>query len=90
MSLISCVFSTLFTSFLGKPESYPPTKLNQKSFNASMSEQSVQTVFDNLISNQSDIVLNNYSTIYFSNLNDNYSLFAGFYYLSPISTLSHL
>lgn len=49
-----------------------PTKERQKTFNASMSDQSVQTLFNNLVNNQSDTVLNNYSTVYFSHLNNNF------------------
>ena len=47
---------------------------NPKSYNASMSDQSVQTLFDTLINNQSETVLNNYSTVYFSHLNDNFPI----------------
>ena len=47
---------------------------NPKSYNASMSDQSVQTLFNNLINNQSETVLNNYSTVYFSHLNDNFPI----------------
>lgn len=47
---------------------------NPKSYNASMSDQSVQTLFNTLINNQSETVLNNYSTVYFSHLNDNFPI----------------
>ena len=74
LSLISCIVSTILMTFFEITSSYFPTRLNQKSFNASMNDQSVQTLFDNLVDDQSDIVLNNYSTIYFSHLNDNFPI----------------
>ena len=65
------VLSTLTTATLNI---CLPPKVKQQTFNASMSDQLVETLFDNLIDNQSETILNNYSTVYFSNLNENFPI----------------
>lgn len=69
------ILSSLLISILLTASSLNlPTKERQKTFNASMSDQSVQTLFNNLVNSQSETVLNNYSTVYFSHLNDNFPI----------------
>lgn len=43
-------------------------------YNASITEQSVQYVFNDLMGYQEDLFLNNYSTVYFSHLNNNFPI----------------
>ena len=54
-----------------------------------MSDQSVQTLFNTLINNQSETVLNNYSTVYFSHLNDNFPSWKDNKYLKERKDLKH-
>lgn len=71
MNLLFTLFITFFVSLSG----FRSNELgNQRVYNASMSEQSVQTLFNSLTNNQSETFLNNYSTVYFSHLNDNFPI----------------
>lgn len=43
-------------------------------FNASMKDQSVETIFNNYVDNQEEVFLHNYATTYFSNLKSRFGI----------------
>ena len=61
MKAISLLFISIFIS--ASSLSFPARHDTAKKYNASMSETSVQNLFDGLIDNQDDVFLNNYSTV---------------------------
>ena len=72
MKAISLLFISIFIS--ASSLSFPARHDTAKKYNASMSETSVQNLFDGLIDNQDDVFLNNYSTVYFSHLNETFPI----------------
>ncbi len=72
MKAISLLFISIFIS--ASSLSFSARHDTAQKYNASMSETSVQNLFDGLIDNQDDVFLNNYSTVYFSHLNENFPI----------------
>lgn len=72
MKRIFAYFATFF--LISTCASLPSLKENEQRYNAKMSDTSVQNLFVSLVDNQEDTVLNNYSTVYFSNLTSNFPI----------------
>lgn len=72
-----CLFTSIIYSIMGNL-SFPTQKnkyTNEIESNASMSENEVSNLFDSLIEKQGKVILDDfYSTVYFSNLKDNFSI----------------